>query len=92
VKAGTAAALVTDHEREAAARRIPYLDVLDGSDNAAELQGLNTGQQEHHPSHSKAAMQKAAKTATPLIIANVSSPSLDIEHPTRRPPVARLAR
>jgi hypothetical protein len=36
-------------------------------------------------------MQKAAKTATTLIIANVSSPSLDIEHLTRRPPSARGA-
>jgi hypothetical protein len=38
-KAGTTPALKTDHERKAVATRIPYLDVLNGSDNAAELHG-----------------------------------------------------
>ena len=31
LKAGTAAALITDYERKAVAGRIPYLDLLDGS-------------------------------------------------------------
>ena len=39
VKAATAAARKADHEREAIAGRIPHLDVLDSSDNAAELHG-----------------------------------------------------
>jgi hypothetical protein len=39
VKAGTAAARKADHERETIAGRVPHLDVLDRSDNAAELQG-----------------------------------------------------
>ena len=38
-KAGTTPALKADHERKAVATRIPYLDVLNGSDNAAELHG-----------------------------------------------------
>jgi hypothetical protein len=38
-KAGTAAARKADHEREAITARIPHLDVLDGSDDAAELHG-----------------------------------------------------
>ena len=38
-KAGTAAARKADHEREAITGRIPHLDVLDGSDDAAELHG-----------------------------------------------------
>ena len=42
-QAGTAAARKTDHEREAIAARIPHLDVLDGSDDAAELQGCASG-------------------------------------------------
>ena len=39
LKAGTTPALKADHERKAVATRIPYLDVLNGSDNAAELHG-----------------------------------------------------
>ena len=38
-KAGTATARKADHEREAITGRIPGLDVLDGSDDAAELHG-----------------------------------------------------
>jgi len=38
-KAGTAAARKADHKREAVAGRVPHLDVLDKSDDAAELQG-----------------------------------------------------
>ena len=38
-EAGTAAARKADHEREAITGRIPHLDVLDGSDDAAELHG-----------------------------------------------------
>jgi hypothetical protein len=47
---------------------------------------------DRQPNHNKAAMQKAAKTATPPIIANVSSSSsvssssLDMGHLARRPP------
>ena len=37
LKAGTAAALITDYERKAVAGRIPYLDLLDGSNDATEL-------------------------------------------------------
>jgi len=37
LKAGTAAALITDYERKAVAGRIPYLDRLDGSNDATEL-------------------------------------------------------
>src|SRR5215475_3807100 len=37
LKAWTAAARITDHEREAVAGRIPDLDVLDRSDDATEL-------------------------------------------------------
>ena len=42
-KAGTAAARKADHEREAITGRIPHLDVLDGSDDAAELHGAPQG-------------------------------------------------
>ena len=38
-KAGTAAARKADHEREVITGRIPHLDVLDGSEDAAELHG-----------------------------------------------------
>ena len=38
-EAGTAAARKADHEREAITGRIPHLDALDGSDDAAELHG-----------------------------------------------------
>jgi hypothetical protein len=37
LKTGTAAALITDHERKTVAGRIPNLDVLDGRNNATEL-------------------------------------------------------
>jgi len=37
LKAGTAAALITDYERKAVAGRIPCLDLLDGSNHATEL-------------------------------------------------------
>jgi hypothetical protein len=39
VKAGTAAALMTDHERKAVAARVPDFHVLDGTNHTAELQG-----------------------------------------------------
>src|SRR5438105_10312645 len=39
VKAGTAAALITDHERKAVAARVPYFHVLDGTNDAGELHG-----------------------------------------------------
>jgi len=42
-EAGTATARKADHEREAIAGRIPHLDVLDGSDDAAELHGAPSG-------------------------------------------------
>ena len=38
-EAGTAAARKADREREAITGRIPHLDILDGSDDAAELHG-----------------------------------------------------
>jgi hypothetical protein len=41
MKAWTAAAFITDHKREAVAGRIPYLDVLDWSDDATELHGAS---------------------------------------------------
>jgi hypothetical protein len=37
LKAGTAAALITDDERKAVACRSPYLDLLGGSNDATEL-------------------------------------------------------
>jgi len=37
VKAGTAAALITYHERKAVAVRVPYFHVLDGTNDAGEL-------------------------------------------------------
>jgi hypothetical protein len=37
LKAETAAALITDHERKAVVTRIPYLDVFDRSNDATEL-------------------------------------------------------
>ena len=42
VKAGTAAARVTDREREAVAARGPYFQVLDGTSDAGELHGHST--------------------------------------------------
>jgi hypothetical protein len=39
VKAGTGAALKTDHERKAVAARVPDFHVLDGKNDTAELQG-----------------------------------------------------
>jgi hypothetical protein len=43
VKAGTVAALITNHERVVARRRVPYLQVLDRSDDTAEPQGAALG-------------------------------------------------
>jgi hypothetical protein len=57
---------------------MPYLEVLDRSDETAELQHTALG--EHHPNHSNVAMQSAAKTAVALIMVTVSSVSLDIGH------------
>jgi hypothetical protein len=37
LKTGTAAALITDHERKTVAGRIPNLDVLDGRNDTTEL-------------------------------------------------------
>src|SRR6478672_8980772 len=37
VKAGTAAALITNHEGKAVAARAPYFQVLDGTNDAGEL-------------------------------------------------------
>jgi hypothetical protein len=37
LKAGTAAALIADHERKAVATRIPNLDVFNRSNDATEL-------------------------------------------------------
>src|SRR5882672_5171201 len=37
VKAGTAAALITDHEGKAVAARAPYFQVLDGTNDGGEL-------------------------------------------------------
>src|ERR1700694_3512477 len=42
VKAGTAAALITDHERKAVAARVPYFHVLDRTNDAGELHGHST--------------------------------------------------
>jgi hypothetical protein len=39
VKAGTAAALITDHEREAIAAPVPYFHVLEGTNDACKLHG-----------------------------------------------------
>ena len=39
VKAGTAAALITDHERKAVAAPVPYFHVRDGTNDAGELHG-----------------------------------------------------
>ena len=39
VKAGTAAALIADHERKAVAAPAPYFHVRDGTNDAAELHG-----------------------------------------------------
>jgi hypothetical protein len=41
--------------------------------------------QERHTNHSKAAMQKTATAASPLIMVNISSSQLDIEQPPRFP-------
>jgi hypothetical protein len=38
MKAATAAALITDHERKAVAARVLYFHVLDGTNDTAELQ------------------------------------------------------
>jgi hypothetical protein len=45
VKAGTAAALITDHERKAVVARVPYFHVLDGTNDAGELHGIPTALQ-----------------------------------------------
>src|ERR1700681_3184211 len=42
VKAGTAAALVTDHEGKAVAAGVPYFHVLDGTNDAGELHSHST--------------------------------------------------
>ena len=42
VKAGTAAALITDHERKAVSIRVPYFHLLDATDDADELHGRST--------------------------------------------------
>src|SRR5882672_8251578 len=42
VKAGTAAALMTDHEGKAVAARAPYFQVLDGTNDAGELHSHST--------------------------------------------------
>jgi hypothetical protein len=42
VKAGTAAALITDHEGKAVAARVPYFHVLDGTNDAGELHSHST--------------------------------------------------
>ena len=46
VKAGIAAALITDHERKAVAARVPYFHVLDGTNDADELHGHSTADQQ----------------------------------------------
>jgi hypothetical protein len=46
LKAGTAAALITDHERKAVSIRVPYFHLLDATDDADELHGRST----HGPS------------------------------------------
>src|SRR5258706_8276835 len=42
VKAGTAAALMTDHEGKAVAARVPYLHVRDRTNDAGELHSHST--------------------------------------------------
>ena len=42
MKAGTAAALTTDHEGKAGAARVPYFHVLDGTNDAGELHSHST--------------------------------------------------
>ena len=42
VEAGTAAALMTDHEGKAVAARVPYFHVLDGTNDAGELHSHST--------------------------------------------------
>ena len=41
VKAGAAAALITDHERKVAAARVPDFHILDGTNDAGELHGFS---------------------------------------------------
>src|SRR5215208_5744447 len=41
-KAGTAVALITDHERKAVSIRVPYFHVFDATDDADELHGHST--------------------------------------------------
>src|SRR6202035_2223052 len=47
VKAGTTAALITDHERKAVAARVPYFHVLDGTNDAGELHGHSSADLRH---------------------------------------------
>ena len=47
VKAGTAAALITDHERKAVAAPVPDLHVLDGTNDTGELHGHSTPTERH---------------------------------------------
>jgi hypothetical protein len=42
LKAGTAVALITDHERKAVSIRVPYFHVFDATDDADELHGHST--------------------------------------------------
>jgi hypothetical protein len=42
MKAGTAAALITDHEGKAVAARVPYFHVVDGINDAGELHSHST--------------------------------------------------
>jgi hypothetical protein len=42
VKAGTAAALIADHEGKAVAARVPYFHVFDGINDAGELHSHST--------------------------------------------------
>src|SRR5260370_21760240 len=51
VKAGTAAALITDHEGKAVAARVPYFHVLDGTNDAGELHSHSTAV--GHPRHAQ---------------------------------------
>src|SRR5204862_6404117 len=43
-KAGTAVALITDHERKAVSISVPYFHVFDATDDADELHGHSTHQ------------------------------------------------
>jgi hypothetical protein len=49
VQAGTAAALIADHEREAAAVRTPYFHIFERSDDATELHAAPETPRAFHP-------------------------------------------